>query len=79
MSLLAWLRRIDWLWLVVGGFYLLAYLYWYVPALVRFPESVRDPPDGFPWHWTLDFVVTLLTGVVLVVLGFSRATELSRN
>lgn len=79
MTAVAWLRRTDWLWEIVGGFYLLAYLYWYLPALLRFPESVREPPEGFPWHWTLDFVVTAATGLVLVFLGFRRATELSAD
>lgn len=77
MTVVGWLRRTDWLWSIVGGFYLLAYLFWYLPALLRLPESVRDPPEGFPWHWTLDFLVTGLTGSALVFLGFQRATDLS--
>ena len=77
MNLAPWLERTGWLWTIVGGFYLLAYLFWYVPALVGLPGSLRDPPTGFPWHWSLDFVVTSVTGTVLVFLGFRRATELS--
>lgn len=73
----SWLERTAWLWAIIGGFYLVAYLYWYVPALVRFPRSLWDPPAGFPWHWSLDFVATGVTGSVLLFLGFRRATELS--
>ena len=32
-GVLGWLRRTDWLWMIIGGFYLVAYLYWYIPAL----------------------------------------------
>lgn len=74
---LEWLRRTDWLWMIIGGFYLVAYLYWYIPALAALPRSVRDPPEPFPWHWTLDLLATGLAGAVLLVLGFGRATELS--
>lgn len=74
-----WLERTDWLWAIVGGFYLVAYLYWYVPALARLPGSLRYPPEGFPWHWSLDFVATGVTGSVLLFLGFRRATELSND
>lgn len=77
MSLRAWLRRIDWLWMVIGGFYLVAYLYWYIPALKALPDSIRDPPSPFPWHWTLDFLATGMAGGVLLYLGFRRATELT--
>lgn len=74
-TLLSWIRTTDWLWMIIGGFYLLAYLFWYVPALSGLPRSVRDPPEQFPWHWPLDFVSTGLAGSVLVGLGFRRATE----
>lgn len=77
MRLRAWLRRTDWLWLIIGGFYLVAYLFWYIPALWALPGSVRDPPPRFPWHWPLDFVATGLAGGVLLFLGFRRATVLS--
>lgn len=73
----AWLRRTDWLWMIVGGFYLVAYLFWYLPALRGLPDSASDPPGQYPWHWTLDFVATGVAGGVLVYLGFRRATELS--
>lgn len=73
----SWFERIDWLWTIVGGFYLLAYLFWYLPALVGLPRSLWEPPEQFPWHWSLDFVVTGVTGSVLVFLGFRRASELS--
>lgn len=76
-GLRTWIERTDWLWTIVGGFYLLAYLYWYVPALAGLPRSLRDPPGQFPWHWSLDFVATDVTGSVLLFLGFRRATELS--
>jgi hypothetical protein len=79
VTVVAWLRRIDWLWEIIGGFYLLAYLYWYLPALLQLPESVREPSEGFPWHWTLDLVVTAVTGLALVSLGFRRAAELSTD
>ena len=74
---LDWLRRTDWLWTIIGGFYLLAYLYWYIPALRALPDSLVDPPPRFPWHWPLDFVATGLAGWILLVLGFDRATQLS--
>lgn len=74
---LAWLHRTDWLWTIIGGFYLSAYLFWYIPALAALPGSVSDPPEQYPWHWTVDFTATGLTGAVLLTLGFSRATELS--
>lgn len=63
--------------MVIGGFYLVAYLYWYIPALKEFPKSVGDPPSPYPWHWTLDFLATGVAGVVLLYLGFRRATELT--
>lgn len=63
--------------MIIGGFYLLAYLYWYIPALSALPGSVRDPPPRYPWHWTLDFVATGLAGAVLLFLGFRRATRLT--
>lgn len=74
---ISWIERTDWLWTIIGGFYLLAYLFWYVPALVEFPRSLQDPPAGFPWHWSLDFVATGVTGTLLVYVGFQRATQLS--
>jgi len=76
-GLRGWLRRTDWLWMIIGGFYLVAYLFWYIPALAALPGSVRDPPEPYPWHWTLDFLATGLAGAVLLLLGFGRATELS--
>lgn len=76
-ELVALLRRTDWLWLVIGGFYLLAYLFWYVPPLAGLPGSVRDPPERFPWHWPLDFASTGLSGAVLLYLGFHRAAALT--
>ncbi len=75
----SWLRTTDWLWAIIGGFYLLAYLFWYVPALARLPQSLRDPPEQFPWHWPLDFVSTGLAGAVLLYLGFGWATELAEG
>jgi hypothetical protein len=77
MDVRDWLRRTDWLWTIIGGFYLVAYLFWYVPALRALPDSLRDPPPRFPWHWPLDFLATGLAGSVLLVLGFGRATALS--
>ncbi|AZH26929.1 hypothetical protein [Haloplanus aerogenes] len=75
MSVREWLRRVDWLWMIIGGFYLVAYLFWYIPALKALPESIREPPAPYPWHWTLDFAATGIAGGVLLFLGFSRATE----
>jgi hypothetical protein len=77
MSVRTWLRRTDWLWMIIGGFYLLAYLFWYVPVLRAPLEHVRDPPSPYPWHWPLDFLATGVTGLVLLALGFRRATELT--
>lgn len=74
-----WLRTIDWLWMIIAGFYLIAYLFWYIPALSTLPQSVRDPPGQFPWHWPLDFVATALTGGILLLFGFRRATELTTD
>jgi len=79
MSVRDWLRRVEWLWMIIGGFYLVAYLFWYIPALKALPESVRDPPAPYPWHWTLDFVATGVAGGVLLFLGFDRATGLSSS
>lgn len=76
MSVQAWLQRTDWLWMIIGGFYLVAYLFWYIPALKGLPESVRDLPAPYPWHWTLDFLATGVAGAILLFLGFRRATEL---
>lgn len=72
-----WLIRTDWLWTVIGGFYLVAYLFWYIPVLKGLPDSVGDPPAPYPWHWPLDFVATGLAGSVLLFLGFRRAAELT--
>lgn len=77
--LVSWLQTTDWLWMIVAGFYLLAYLFWYIPALLRLPQSVRDPPEQFPWHWPLDFSSTGLSGGILLLLGFRRATELTNG
>ena len=77
VSVRAWLERTDWLWMIIGGFYLVAYLYWYIPALWALPDSVRDPPPRFPWHWPLDCLATGLAGAVLLYRGFRRATELT--
>lgn len=77
MDTRTWLRRTDWLWMIIGGFYLVAYLYWYIRALAGLPGTVRDPPPRFPWHWPLDFIATGLAGAVLLFLGFRRGTELS--
>jgi len=63
--------------MIIGGFYLVAYLFWYIPALKALPGSVRDPPSPYPWHWTLDFVATGVAGGVLLVLGFARASGLT--
>lgn len=65
--------------MIIGGFYLVAYLFWYIPALSALPGSVTAPPPPFPWHWTLDFAATGIAGVVLLYLGFGRATSLVRS
>ncbi|MFC7142529.1 hypothetical protein ACFQMA_22170 [Halosimplex aquaticum] len=75
--LLAWVHRTDWLWLIIGGFYLLAYLFWYQEALAELPGSLRNPPGDYPPHWPLDFAVTGLVGAVLTYLGFRRAADLA--
>ena len=65
--------------MIIGGFYLLAYLFWYIPALAALPHSLRNPPTTFPWHWPLDFAVTGFAGGLLVYLGFDRAPEKDRQ
>lgn len=70
-------RRTEWLWLILGGFYLLVYSYWYLPALNEFPASITDPPAQYPWHWPLDLVATAVPGVVLLIAGFRRATAIA--
>lgn len=77
MSTLSWLSRVDWLWMIIGGFYLVAYLFWYIPVIAAFPGSVLNPPPPYPWHWTLDFLATGIAGGVLLTLGFLRATRIS--
>lgn len=77
MSVRTWLDQTEWLWMIIGGFYLIAYLYWYIPVVKDLPESFQDPPSPFPLHWTLDFLATGLTGIVLLILGFQRAVELT--
>lgn len=72
----AWLHRLDWLWMIIGGFYLVAYLFWYIPVLARVPGSVWEPLPPFPWHWPLDFLATGIAGTILLILGFVRALEL---
>lgn len=75
MTVRAWLRRVDWLWMIIGGFYLVAYLYWYIPVLKELPGSLTDPPKPYPWHWTLDLAATGIAGAILLYLGFGRATD----
>ena len=77
MAVRTWLRRTDWLWMIIGGFYLIAYLFWYIPVLETLPSSTRTPPEPFPWHWPLDFTATALAGGILLYLGFDRATAIS--
>ncbi len=71
-----WYERTAWFWMILGGFYLLVYSYWYLPALNKLPESLGDPPDQYPWHWPLDLVATVVPGVILLVGGFRRAIAL---
>lgn len=78
-TLLSWLRTTDWLWMIIGGLYLLAYQFWYLPALAGLPDSVYDPPGQFPWHWPLDLASTGLAGGALLALGFRRATEFAEE
>lgn len=79
MALLDWLTRLDWLWMIIGGFYLVAYLFWYIPAMSALPGSIMEPPHPFPWHWSLDFVATAIAGGILLVIGFLRASKLGRQ
>lgn len=76
MSAQIWFNRTSWLWMILGGFYLLVYLYWYIPALRELPMSIREPPVPYPWHWPLDFVATGVSGSVLLYFGFHQATRL---
>ena len=39
MTVRDWLRRVEWLWMIIGGFYLVAYLFWYIPALEDLPRA----------------------------------------
>ena len=71
-----WYDRSNWLWMILGGFYLLVYSYWYMPALGHLPKSLWDPPARFPFHWPLDLVATVVSGLVLLYFGFRRALEL---
>ncbi len=73
-----WLTRIDRLWMVIGGFYLIGYLYRYISALKILSESVGDSPAPYPRHWPLDFVATGMAGGVPLFPGFRRTTELTR-
>ncbi len=73
-----WLEAIEWVWMVIGGFFLIAYLFWYVPTLKELPGSLRHPPAPFPWHWTLDFTATAASGLALIYLGFRRANDRAR-
>lgn len=75
----ALVQRTGWVWEVIGGFFLIAYLFWYIPALAGLPKSLRDPPEPYPWHWTLDFTATAVSGVLLLYLGFRRAFTLAQN
>ena len=80
MDVAAWLRRTEWLWKIIGGFFLLAYLYWYLPLLRALPGSAIEPTEGrlsYARHWTLDFVATALAGGILLYLGFRSAAELT--
>ena len=82
MNLDSWLRRTEWLWKVIGGFFPLVYLYWYIPALRELPGSATEPPEGdvlYARHWTIDFVSTAVAGVALLYLGFRTAFDLTRE
>lgn len=46
------------------GFYLIAYLSWYVLPINRIVP-----------HWPLDFVVTMLAGAILLYHGFMEALD----
>ena len=74
-----WYERTNWLWMILGGFYLLVYTYWYIPAFRSLPESITNPPAPYPWHWPLDVVATFIPGVVLLLFGFRRVTELTSS
>lgn len=50
---------LRWFWEIVGGFYLLAYLFWYILPMNRVVP-----------HWPLDFAVTAIAGVLLLCHGF---------
>ena len=76
MTLQNWFERTSWLWMILGGFYLLAYTYWYIPAFRELPGSISNPPAPYPWHWPLDVVATVVPGTVLMFFGFRRASEL---
>ena len=76
MTVKDWYERTSWLWMILGGFYLLVYTYWYIPAFRELPGSISNPPAPYPWHWPLDVVATVVPGAILVFFGFHRATEL---
>lgn len=77
MAVTTWLDRTGWLWMIIGGLFLIAYLFWYIPTLKALPGSLREPPEPYPWHWTLDFLATATSGSVLVYLGVRRGVSLA--
>jgi hypothetical protein len=70
MTAMTKLRRIfqlRWLWEIVGGCYLFAYLFWYIPP------SNRVVP-----HWPLDFAITAISGALLLYFGFNDVLQYGR-
>jgi len=53
------------MWEIIGGFYLIAYCFWYLPA------SNRVVP-----HWPLDLAFTLAAGSMLFFFGFKDVLHL---
>ena len=67
MTAMTTLRRIfqlRWLWEIFGGFYLVAYLFWYIP-----------PSNRIVPHWPLDFAITAISGVLLLYFGFNEVLQ----
>ena len=57
--------KIKFFWMIVGGFYLVAYASWYF-----------DPRNRVVLHWPIDLLVTILSGLLLVYYGFYELLEL---
>jgi hypothetical protein len=53
------------MWEIIGGFYLIAYCFWYLSAANRVVP-----------HWPLDLAFTLSSGLMLFFFGFREVLRL---